>query len=65
MERLDNVNQREISQGMILYLESQLEACYRVYCLKQVKNDMPFMALEDFRSMFEGMMEVIYEEECD
>ena len=48
---------------MILYLESQLEDCYRVYCLKQVKNDMPFMSLEDFRSMFEGIMEVIYEEE--
>ena len=50
---------------MILYLESQLEACYRVYCLKQVKNEMPFITLEEFRFMFEDMMEIIYEDECD
>jgi hypothetical protein len=47
---------------MILYLEDQLEGCYREYRLHQVKQDMPFMSLEDFRDMFEGMMAVIYKD---
>ena len=48
---------------MLLYLEDQLEGCYRQYCLHQVRHDMPFMSLEDYRAMFEDMMEVIYKEE--
>tara|TARA_R100001082_G_scaffold68012_1_gene38539 strand:- start:597 stop:764 length:168 start_codon:yes stop_codon:yes gene_type:complete len=48
---------------MILYLETQLEDCYRIYRLHQVKQDMPFMSLEDFRNMFEELMGRVYEEE--
>ena len=48
---------------MVLYTEKQLEDCYRRYRLHQVRQDMPFMSLEDFRSMFEDMMEVIYTDE--
>ena len=48
---------------MILYLEQQLEDCYRIYRLTQVRNDMPFVTLEDFRLMFEDMMAVVYSEE--
>ena len=48
---------------MILYLEKQLEDCYRIYRLHQVKQDMPFMTLEDFRLMFEDMMAEVYKEE--
>jgi len=48
---------------MILYLEDQLEKCYRQYCLHQVRQDMPFMSLDDFRNMFEDLMEVIYKDE--
>ena len=48
---------------MILYLEDQLEACYRQYCMHQVKQDMPLMSLDDFRDMFEDLMEVIYKDE--
>ena len=48
---------------MILYLETQLEDCYRIYRLHQVKQDMPFMSLEDFRNMFEELMGKVYEEE--
>ena len=47
---------------MILYLEKQLEDCYRQYCLHQVRHDMPFMKLEDFRNMFEDIMEVAYKD---
>ena len=47
---------------MILYLEKQLEDCYRKYCLHQVRHDMPFMQLEDFRNMFEDIMEVAYKD---
>ena len=45
---------------MILYLEDQLEGCYKQYCIHQAKQDMPFMSLDDFRDMFEDLMVVIY-----
>ena len=48
---------------MILYLEKQLEDAYRIYRLNQVKKDMSFMKLEDFRVMFEDIMEVVYSSE--
>ena len=48
---------------MILYLEKQLEDAYRIYQLNQVKKDMSFMKLEDFRVMFEDIMEVVYSSE--
>ena len=48
---------------MILYLEKQLEAAYKIYRLNQVKKDMSFMKLEDFRVMFEDIMEVVYSSE--
>ncbi len=47
---------------MILYLEKQLEDAYRIYRLNQVKKDMSFMKLEDFRVMFEEIMEWVYYE---
>ena len=48
---------------MILYLEDQLEECFRQYCLHQVRQHMPFMSLEDFRNMFEDLMAVIYKDD--
>ena len=48
---------------MILYLEKQLEDAYKIYRLNQVKKDMSFMKLEDFRVMFEDIMEVVYSSE--
>ena len=48
---------------MLLYLEDQLENCYRIYRLHQIKKDMSFMTLEDFRLMFEDIMAIIYSEE--
>ena len=47
---------------MILYTEEQLENCYRQYCLHQVRHDMPFMQLEDFRLMFEDIMQEAYKD---
>jgi hypothetical protein len=47
---------------MILYTEKQLEDCYRQYCLHQIRHDMPFMQLEDFRNMFEDIMKMAYKE---
>ena len=47
---------------MILYLEDQLEGCYRQYRLHQIKHDMSFMALDDFRNMFEDLMAIVYQE---
>ena len=48
---------------MILYLEDQLEGCYKQYRLHQRRHDMAFMTLDDFRNMFEDLMEVIYKDE--
>jgi hypothetical protein len=48
---------------VILYLEKQLEDAYRIYRLNQVKKDMSFLKLEDFRVMFEDIMEVVYSSE--
>ena len=48
---------------MILYLEKQLEDAYKIYRLNQVKKDMSFLKLEDFRVMFEDIMEVVYSSE--
>mgnify|MGYP003629528624 CR=1 FL=1 len=45
---------------MVLYTEQQLESCYKVYCKEQSLKEMPFMALTDFRVMFEKMMECVY-----
>ena len=47
---------------MILYTEVQLENAYNVYRTHQVKRDMSFLKLEDFRLMFEDIMEVVYSE---
>jgi hypothetical protein len=47
---------------MILYTEKQLEDCYRQYCLHQVRHDMSFMQLEDFRNMFEDIMKMAYKD---
>ena len=46
---------------MILYLESQLDQAYREYCLLQVRNDMPFCNRENFRVLYEKLMEQAYE----
>ena len=48
---------------MILYLEKQLDECYRIYCLHQVRHDMAFMSREDYRKQFEEIMEKIYYDE--
>ena len=48
---------------MILYLEKQLDECYRIYCLHQVRHDMAFMSREDYRKQFEEIMEKIYSDE--
>ena len=46
---------------MVLYLESQLDLAYREYCMLQVKNDMPFVKREDFRTLYEMLTEQAFE----
>ena len=50
---------------MILYTEEQLENAYNVYRTHQIKQDMSFLKLEDFRLMFEEIMEWVYYEPAD
>jgi hypothetical protein len=44
---------------MILYLETQLEKAYNVYRRNQIKHDAAFINKENFRTMFEQMMEAV------
>ena len=37
-------------------LEKQLDECYRIYCLHQVRQDMPFISRENYRVQFEEIM---------
>ena len=46
---------------MLLYTEEQLEKAYAIYRLKQIRLDLGFMNLENFRSLFEQLAkEVMY-----
>ena len=45
---------------MILYTEKQLEDAYNAYRKIQIKGDMAFVSLKDFRIMFEQILEVLY-----
>ena len=47
---------------MILYTEKQLEDCYNVYRIMQIKQDMAFVTLQDFRIMFEQILEILYKD---
>ena len=44
---------------MILYLETQLDKAYDTYRRHQIKNDVSFVSKENFRTMFEEIMEVV------
>ena len=49
---------------MLLYTEEQLEKAYGIYRLKQVRLDLGFMNLENFRSLFEQLAEeVMYKDD--
>ena len=46
---------------MLLYTEEQLEEAYGIYRYHQIKLDLGFMKLENFRSLFEQLAkEVMY-----
>ena len=47
---------------MILYTEEQLGNAYRSYRVTQVKQDMAFVTLQDFRIMFEQILEILYKD---
>ena len=51
---------------MLLYTERQLEEAYKIYRTHQVKKDLSFLSLENFRAMFEDMglklMEAMFNE---
>ena len=47
---------------MVLYLESQLDEAYREYCLLQSRHGIAFVQREDFRELYEKLMEQAYAE---
>ena len=47
---------------MILYLEKQLDDAYDIYRRHQIKQDASFISKENFRTLFEEIMEVVYYE---
>ena len=49
---------------MLLYTEEQLGKAYQIYRLKQIRLDLGFMKLENFRSLFEQLAEeVMYKDD--
>jgi hypothetical protein len=44
---------------MLLYTEEQLMAAYNIYRVKQIKLDLGFMTLENFRTLFEQLAEEV------
>ena len=49
---------------MLLYTEEQLEKAYGIYRYQQIKLDLGFMKLENFRSLFEQLAEeVMYKDD--
>ncbi len=50
---------------MILYLEKQLDEAYDVYRKHQIKQDAAFISKENFRTMFEELMDVVYADVSD
>jgi hypothetical protein len=41
---------------MVLYTEKQLEIAYNIYRMHQVRQDLSFMELENFRRLYEELM---------
>ena len=48
---------------LLLYTEEQLEQAYEIYRVHQIKQDLSFMVLENFRKLYEELAEGILEEE--
>ena len=44
---------------MLLYTEEQLEEAYGIYRYHQIKLDLGFMTLENFRNLFEQLAEEV------
>mgnify|MGYP001310263314 FL=1 len=48
---------------MLLYTEEQLEQAYEIYRIYQIKQDLSFMVLENFRKLYEELAEEILKED--
>jgi hypothetical protein len=42
---------------MLLYTEKQLDEAYRIDCRARTKADKPWVQLEEFRPIYEGLVE--------
>ena len=45
---------------MLLYTEQQLELAYNMYRMHQIGQGLGFMTLENFRNLYEELMEEEY-----
>tara|TARA_Y100000114_G_scaffold150893_1_gene166896 strand:- start:1262 stop:1414 length:153 start_codon:yes stop_codon:yes gene_type:complete len=48
---------------VILYTEKQLENSYNAYRRMQIKKDMAFVSLENFRIIFEEILQELFHED--
>ena len=46
---------------MLLYTEPQLELAYNIYRMHQISRGLGFMELENFRNLYEELLEQDYE----
>ena len=43
---------------MILYREKDLDAAYKIDCKARTRNNMPWIKREDFRTIYEDLMDL-------
>ena len=48
---------------LLLYTEEQLERAYEIYRVYQIKLDLSFMVLENFRKLYEELAKEILKED--
>ena len=48
---------------LLLYTEEQLEQAYEIYRVHQIKQDLSFMILENFRKLYEQLAEEILKQD--
>ena len=50
---------------MLLYLETDLDNAYRIDCKERTKKDKPWVQREEFRGLYEELIELYIEKDKD
>ena len=50
---------------MLLYLETDLDNAYKIDCKERTKKDKPWIKREDFRGLYEDLIELYLKKEAE